>query len=63
MGFILRFTFTTPDRDTTIVDTIDPAHLQTNLDILAQGPLPPDLYEKAKKRVAAAGSEPQASGG
>jgi aryl-alcohol dehydrogenase-like predicted oxidoreductase len=63
MEFILRFTFTNPDLDTTIVGTIDPAHLQTNLDILAQGPLPPDLYEEAKKRLAAAGSEPQASGG
>jgi aryl-alcohol dehydrogenase-like predicted oxidoreductase len=40
MEFILRFTFTNPDLDTTIVGTIDPAHLQTNLDILDQGPLP-----------------------
>jgi aryl-alcohol dehydrogenase-like predicted oxidoreductase len=63
MEFILRFTFTNPDLDTTIVGTINPAHLQTNLDILQQGPLPPDLYEEAKKRLAAAGSEPQASGG
>jgi aryl-alcohol dehydrogenase-like predicted oxidoreductase len=63
MEFILRFTFRNPDLDTTIVGTIDPAHLQTNLDILAQGPLPPDLYEEAKKRLAAAGSEPQMSGG
>src|SRR6266446_2873618 len=34
MEFILRFTFTNPDLDTTIVGTINPAHLQTNLDIL-----------------------------
>ena len=34
--------------------TINPAHLQTNLDILQQGPLPPDLYEEAKRRIAAA---------
>jgi hypothetical protein len=52
----------TPDLDTTIVGTINPAHLQTNLDILQQGPLPQDLYEEAKQRVAAAGSAPQASG-
>ena len=44
MEFILRFTFTNPDLDTTIVRTINPSHLQTNLDILQQGPLPPDLY-------------------
>jgi aryl-alcohol dehydrogenase-like predicted oxidoreductase len=59
MEFILRFTFTNPDLDTTIVGTINPAHLQTNPDILAQGPLPPDLYEEAKRRLAAAGSAPR----
>ncbi len=63
MEFILRFTFTNPDLDTTIVGTINPAHLQTNLDILQQGPLPPDLYEVAKVRLAAAGSAPPAGGG
>ncbi|MBV9198928.1 MAG: aldo/keto reductase, partial [Alphaproteobacteria bacterium] len=57
--FMLRFTFTNPDLDTTIVGTINPAHLQTNLDILQKGPLPPDLYEKAKHRLGAAGSAPQ----
>ena len=59
MEFILRFTFTNPDLDTTIVGTINPAHLQTNLDILQQGPLPPELYEEAKHRLAAAGSAPR----
>ena len=63
MEFILRFTFTNPDLDTTIVGTINPAHLRTNLAILDQGPLPPDLYEEAKDRLAAAGSAPQANGG
>src|SRR5713226_5210651 len=63
MEFILRFTFTNPDLDTTIVGTINPAHLQTNLDILQQGPLPPDLYEEAKERLAAVGSAPKACGG
>src|SRR5712675_2027001 len=62
MEFILRFTFTNPDLDTTIVGTINPAHLQTNLDILQQGPLPPDLYEEAKQRLAAAGSAPKPLG-
>jgi aryl-alcohol dehydrogenase-like predicted oxidoreductase len=63
MEFILRFTFTNPDLDTTIVGTINPAHLQANLDILDQGPLPPDLYEEAKQRLAAAGSAPRAGSG
>jgi len=62
MEFILRFTFTNPDVDTTIVGTISPEHLQTNLDILQKGPLPPDLYEEAKQRPAAAGSAPEACG-
>src|SRR5205085_5095624 len=60
MEFILRFTFTNPDLDTTIIGTINPAHLQTNLDILQKGPLPPDLYEEAKDRLAVAGSAPRA---
>ena len=59
MEFILRFTFTNPDLDTTIVGTISPVHLQTNLDILQQGPLPAEVYEKAKQRLAAAGSAPR----
>ena len=58
MEFILRFTFTNPDLDTTIVGTISPDHLRANLDILQQGPLPPDLYEEAKNRLAATGSAP-----
>src|SRR6202022_4113622 len=62
MEFILRFTFTNPDLDTTIVGTISPEHLQTNLDILQKGPLPPDLYEEGKDCLAAAGSAPQLSG-
>jgi aryl-alcohol dehydrogenase-like predicted oxidoreductase len=62
MEFILRFTFTNRDLDTTIIGTINPAHLQANLDILQQGPLPPELYEEAKHRLAAAGSAPQARG-
>jgi len=37
MEFILRFTSTNPDLDTTSIGTINPAHLQANLDILQQG--------------------------
>jgi aryl-alcohol dehydrogenase-like predicted oxidoreductase len=62
MEFILRFTFTNADLDTTIVGTINPAHLQANLDILRKGPLPSDLYEQAKRHLAAAGSIPQSIG-
>ena len=44
MEFILRFTFTHPDMDTNIVGTINPAHLQDNINVLLQGPLPADVY-------------------
>jgi aryl-alcohol dehydrogenase-like predicted oxidoreductase len=60
MEFILRFTFSHPDMDTNIVGTVNPAHLQDNINALRQGPLPPDLYAEAKRRLAAAGSAPQA---
>jgi aryl-alcohol dehydrogenase-like predicted oxidoreductase len=61
MEFILRFTFTSPDLDTTIVGTANPAHLRVNVEVLRQGPLPADLYAEAKRRLAAAGSAPQAT--
>jgi aryl-alcohol dehydrogenase-like predicted oxidoreductase len=59
MEFILRFTFTHPELDTTIVGTVNPAHLQANLEVLDQGPLPSNVYEEAKRRLAAAGSVPR----
>jgi aryl-alcohol dehydrogenase-like predicted oxidoreductase len=61
MEFILRFTFSNPDLDTTIVGTANPAHLRANVEILQQGPLPPDLYAEAKRRLTVAGSAPQAT--
>ena len=59
MEFILRFTFSTPDLDTTIVGTANPEHLQDNVAILQKGPLPADLYTEAKRRLTAAGSAPR----
>ena len=59
MEFILRFTFTNPDLDTTIVGTANPAHLRANVDVLLKGPLPPDLYTEAKRRLTDAGSAPR----
>jgi aryl-alcohol dehydrogenase-like predicted oxidoreductase len=58
MEFILRFTFTHPDMATNIVGTINATHLRGNINALRQGPLPPDLYAEAKRRLAAAGSAP-----
>jgi aryl-alcohol dehydrogenase-like predicted oxidoreductase len=58
MEFVVRFTISNPDLDTTIVGTITPGHLLENAAAVARGPLPTDLYEEAKRRLAAAGSTP-----
>jgi aryl-alcohol dehydrogenase-like predicted oxidoreductase len=52
--FMLRFTITSPDRHTTIVGTLNPAHLQENVAAVLKGPLPTSLYNEAKRRLAAA---------
>jgi aryl-alcohol dehydrogenase-like predicted oxidoreductase len=59
MEFILRFTFTHPDLHTNIVGTISPDHLQHNVEVLRQGPLPAHVYAEARRRLEAAGSAPQ----
>jgi aryl-alcohol dehydrogenase-like predicted oxidoreductase len=51
MEFMLRFTLSHPDMDTTIVGTSNPEHLAANLKAAAKGPLPADLYEEAKRRL------------
>jgi aryl-alcohol dehydrogenase-like predicted oxidoreductase len=61
MEFILRFTFTNPDLDTTIVGTVNPAHLHANVEMARKGPLPAGLYTEAKRRLADAGSAPRAA--
>jgi aryl-alcohol dehydrogenase-like predicted oxidoreductase len=59
-AFLLRFTLTHPDLHTTIVGTMDPDHLAENLRVAATGPLPPDLYAEAKRRLEAVGEKPTA---
>ena len=62
--FMLRFTLSHPDLDTTIVGTANPAHLRQNLDAARKGPLPPDVLAEAKSAelLAAAKSQYQSSG-
>jgi aryl-alcohol dehydrogenase-like predicted oxidoreductase len=60
MEFILRFTFSHPDLDTTIVGTVSLDHLRENLDALVKGPIEPDLYTEAKRRLCEAGIVPTA---
>ena len=57
--FVLRFTFSHPHMHTTIVGTVNPAHLQANVAALEKGPLPSDVYVEAKRRLGAAGLMPQ----
>lgn len=59
-SFLLRYTISHPAMDTTIVGTLTPEHLAANLAAVAAGPLPPDVYEQAKQRLAAAGEAPLA---
>lgn len=58
-AFLLRFTLSHPYCHTTIVGTLNPAHLAENIAMAEKGPLPADVYEEAKKRLAAAGESPE----
>ena len=40
--------------------TDDPDHLHDNINALLTGPLPADIYDEAKRRLADAGSQPVA---
>jgi aryl-alcohol dehydrogenase-like predicted oxidoreductase len=51
--FLLRFTLSHPEMDTTIVGTLRPEHLAENVRSAEQGPLPADVYAEAKRRLAA----------
>ena len=50
--FMLRFTITSPNIHTTIVGTLNPAHLQENVAAVLKGPLPAAMYHEAKRRLA-----------
>ena len=54
-AFMLRFTLTHPGLHTTIVGTKNPAHLAENVAAAGRGPLSPDTYDEAKRRLDAAG--------
>jgi len=51
LEFVLRFTLSHPGLSSTIVGTARLEHLHSNLAIAAKGPLPPDVYDEAKRRL------------
>ncbi len=57
-AFLLRFTLSHPDLHTTIVGTLNPEHLTQNVRATKAGPLPPDVYAEAKRRLDALGEKP-----
>ena len=52
--FLLRATISNPNAHTTIVGTLNPAHLRENVAAVLKGPLPPETLEEAKRRLDAA---------
>lgn len=50
---ILRYTLSHPHCHTTIVGTCNPAHLTENCVAATHGPLPADVYEEVRLRIAA----------
>ena len=59
MAFVMRFTASHPDASTNIAGTLNPGHLAANIEAVARGPLPPDVYAEAKRRLAEAGAKPE----
>jgi aryl-alcohol dehydrogenase-like predicted oxidoreductase len=51
LEFMLRFTISHPALSSTIVGTSSIDHLRANVAIAGKGPLPPELYEEAKRRL------------
>ena len=51
LEFVLRFTLSHPALSSTIVGTSSMDHLRANLAIAGKGPLPADLYDKARQRL------------
>jgi aryl-alcohol dehydrogenase-like predicted oxidoreductase len=57
-AFMLRFTLSHPDVNTTIVGTLYPEHLRENIAALEKGPLPANVFEEVKLRLKKVGVAP-----
>ena len=56
--FMLRYTISNPNMHTTIVGTANPDHLADNLRTAELGPLSPDVYAEAQRRLTEAAQSP-----
>jgi aryl-alcohol dehydrogenase-like predicted oxidoreductase len=61
-AFLLRFTLSHPDVNTTIVGTLYPEHLRENIAAAKMGPLPANVYAEAKRRLDKLGVTPVHAG-
>ena len=61
-AFMLRLTLTHPHIHTIIVGTMNPDHVRENVKTALTGPLPPDVYDEAKRRLDAIGEKPAETG-
>ena len=59
-AFILRHTLTHPHSHTNIVGTTSPDHLAENVEAIAAGPLSPEVYAEANRRLGEVGVVPAA---
>jgi len=57
-AFLMRFTLSHPGMHTNIAGTKNPKHLAQNIAAANDGPLAPDVYSEAKRRLTAAGVVP-----
>ena len=57
-AFILRYTLSHPHADTNITGTSSADHLAENVRSIAAGPLPPEVYAEAKRRLDEVGVKP-----
>ena len=62
-AFVLRCTLTHPHVHTLIAGTKNPAHLREKVEAAVRGPLSPDTYAEAKRRLDEAGLRPAEASG
>ena len=56
--FMIRFVLSNGDVDVALVATTDPSHLEADIAYAMKGPLDPELYRQARRRLADAGGAP-----